>query len=129
MLQISHTLGDPSLTHQPDEPFDLEAEQKQFAPLPRKKSTRKRKEITNTELCQNFGVLAVGETVCREFGGDGICYGTINAFLREGDTELYTVRYTDGDQEDLDLEEYNFAYALWLQQESWNVDEDDGAEE
>jgi hypothetical protein len=63
-------------------------------------------------------VLAVGETVCREFGGDGIFYGTINAFRREGDTELYTVRYTDGDQEDLDLEEYNFAYALWLQQEA-----------
>ncbi len=74
-------------------------------------------------------MLAVGETVCREFGNDGIFYGTINLFRHEGDTELYTVRYTDGNQEDLDLEEYNFAYALWLQQEGWNVDEDDGAEE
>ncbi len=128
-MQIAHTLGDPSLTRQPDGPFDLEAEQKQFVPLPKKRITRQRKEITNTELCQKFGVLAVGETVCREFGGDGIFYGTINTFRREGDTELYTVRYTDGDQEDLDLEEYNFAYALWLQQEGWNVDEDDGAEE
>jgi hypothetical protein len=114
-LQIAHTLGDPSLTRQSDGPFDLEAEQKQFAPLPKKRITRKRKEITNTELCQKFGVLAVGESVCREFGGDGIFYGTINAFRREGDTELYTVRYTDGDQEDFDLEEYNFAYALRLQ--------------
>jgi hypothetical protein len=24
---------------------------------------------------------------------------------------------TAGDQEDMDLEEYNFAYALWLEQE------------
>ena len=35
------------------------------------------------------------------------------------------MRYTDGDQEDLDLEEYNFAYALWLQKEGWDADEDD----
>jgi hypothetical protein len=105
---------------------------KKFKPLPRKKSTRKRKEIqvTNTELSQKFGVLAIGETICREFGFDGILYGTINAFRRDGETELYyTVRYTDGDQEDMNLEEYNFAYALWLQQEGWDVDEDDGIEE
>ncbi len=36
---------------------------------------------------------------------------------------------SDGDQEELDLEEYNFAYALWLQQEGWDVDEDDRVEE
>jgi hypothetical protein len=41
-------------------------------------------------------VLAIGETVCREFGFDGIFYGTINAFRREDDADLYTVRYTDG---------------------------------
>ena len=69
------------------------------------------------------------ETVCREFGFDGIFYGTINAFRREDDADLYTVRYTDGDQEDMDLEEYNFAYALWLQQEGWDIDEDDGIED
>ena len=91
------------------------------------KSTRKRKEIQvkNTELSQKFGVLAIGETICREFGFDGIFYGTINAFRREGEIELYTVRYIDGDQEDLDLEEYNFAYALWLQKEGWDVNEDE----
>ncbi len=25
----------------------------------------------------------------------------------------------------MDLEEYNFAYALWLQKEGWNASEDD----
>ncbi len=39
-----------------------------------------------------FGVLAIGETIYREFGFDGISYGTINGFRREGDIELYTVR-------------------------------------
>ncbi len=114
---MSNNLESASLTRQPDEPFDLAAEQKQFDPLPRKRSTRKRKEITNTDLCQKFGVLAVGETVCREFGSDGIFYGTINSFRRDGDSDLYTVRYTDGDQEEMGLEEYNFAYALWLKEE------------
>ncbi len=131
---LTHTTqntGDPSLLRQLDEPYNYEAEQLQFASLPRKTSTRKRKQVMmkNTELSQKFGVLAIGETICREFGFDGVFYGTINAFRREGETELYTVRYTDGDQEDLDLEEYNFAYALWLQQEVWDVDEDDGIEE
>ena len=101
-----HT-GDPSLLRQLDEPYNYAAEQQQFAPLPRKTSTRKRKQVRvkNTELSQKFGVLASGETVCREFGFDGIFYGTINAFRREDDADLYTVRYTDGDQEDMDLEE------------------------
>ncbi len=73
--------------------------------LPIARSLRKRKEIKSTELGQKFGVLAIGEAVCRDFGTDGIFYGTINAFRREGFDDLYTVRYTDGDQEDLDLEE------------------------
>ncbi len=54
----------------------------------------------------------------------GYFYGTINAYRREGSTDLYTLRYTDGDQEDLDLEKYNFAYALWLTEEGWNAEEE-----
>jgi hypothetical protein len=125
--QILLNTGDPTLLRQLDEPFSYKAEQEQFKPLPRLKSTRKRKEIQvkNTELSQKFGVLAIGDTICREFGFDGIFYGIINAFRREDEIELYTVRYTDGDQEDLDLEEYNFAYALWLQKEGWDVNEDE----
>ena len=83
---------------------------------PIKRILRKRKEkriddqaITNVDLAQKFGVLSIGEAVCRDFGPDGIFYGTINAYKRETTGELYTVRYSDGDQEDLDTEEYNFA--------------------
>ena len=67
----------------------------QFKAKPRLKSTRKRKQLilNNTELQQKLGVLAIGETICRKFGLDGIFYGTINAFRKEGDVELYTVRY------------------------------------
>ena len=81
--------------------------------------------MNNTDLQQKLGVLAIGETICRKFGLDGIFYGTINAFRKEDDVELYTVRYSDGDQEDLDREEYNFAYALWLKEEGWEPDEVD----
>ncbi len=34
----------------------------------------------NEELAQKFGVNAVGTTVCREFGSDGVFYGVITAF-------------------------------------------------
>ncbi len=37
--------------------------------------------------------------------------------------------YTDNDIEDLDEEEYNYAYYLWLQEEGWEVVEDDGKEQ
>jgi hypothetical protein len=82
-------------------------------------------EITNEELAQPFGVNAVGTTVCREFGTDGVFYGVITAYHRSKDIaqELYQVEYTDGDVEDLDAEEYNYAYALWQKEEGWNGEE------
>jgi hypothetical protein len=82
-------------------------------------------EITNEELARPFGVNAVGTTVCREFGTDGVFYGVITAHHRSKDIaqELYQVEYTDGDVEDLDGEEYNYAYALWLKEEGWNGEE------
>jgi hypothetical protein len=96
--------------------------------VPIARSLRTRKVVHNTELAQKFGVLAIGEAVCRDFGPDGIFYGTVNAYRREGTDDLYTVRYTDGDQEDLDLQEYNFAYALWLTEEGWNAEDEDVTE-
>ncbi len=34
------------------------------------------------------------------------------------------MEYNDGgDVEDMDIEEYNYAYALWLKEEGWNVEE------
>ncbi len=71
----------------------------------------------NQDLAQKFGVLAIGETVCRVFDEHGTFYGVITAYRKEGENELYTVEYSDGDSEDLDKEEYNFAYALWLKEE------------
>ncbi len=42
---------------------------------------------------------------------------------------MYTITYTDNDREDLDTEEYNYAYSLWLQEEGWEAEEDDGGYE
>ena len=43
------------------------------------------------DLAQKFGVLAIGETVCRMFDEHGIFYGVIKAYRKEGKQELYTV--------------------------------------
>ena len=33
------------------------------------------------------------------------------------------MEYSDGDAEDLDIKEYNYAYALWLKEEGWTPDD------
>ncbi len=71
------------------------------------------------DLAQKFGVLAIGATLCRVFEEHGTFYGVITAFCKEGKQDLYTVEYPDGDAEDLDQKEYNYAYALWLKEEGW----------
>ena len=73
---------------------------------------------------QKFGVNAIGEHVARDFGEDGIFTGTITRFTRgkNGVEDLYQVTYTDGDVEELDVPEYNFGYALHLQNEGWEVE-------
>ena len=72
---------------------------------------------------QKFGVNAIGKHVARDFGEDGIFTGTITRFTRgkNGVEDLYQVTYTDGDVEDMDVPEYNFGYALHLQNEGWEV--------
>ena len=40
-----------------------------------------------------------------------------------GSDHLYSVEYTDGVVEEMDHEEYNFVYALWLREEGWDVEE------
>ena len=80
--------------------------------------------IGNEELAQKFGLEAIGTTVCREFGTDGVFYGVITAVHEQkGEEVLYQVEYSDGDVEDMDLQEYNYAYALWLKEEGWNGEE------
>jgi hypothetical protein len=61
-----------------------------------------------------MGAEAIGQSLCREFVPYGIFTGTITAFHKEIKIGLYTVEYTDEDVEDLDDEEYNHAYELWL---------------
>lgn len=75
---------------------------------------------------QLFGHEAVGAAVARDFGELGTFNGRVVRFERGRDKEqdLYTVEYEDGDIEDLDTEEYNFAYALHLRREGWELEED-----
>ncbi len=47
----------------------------------------------------------------------------MTAFRKLGSDHLYSVEYTDGDVEEMDHEEYNFAHALWLREEGWEVEE------
>ena len=88
-------------------------------------------DVVNVRLAQRFGVSAIGESVCRDFGRHGIFHGKITAyhFNKAQNQGLYTITYTDNDREDLDTEEYNYAYSLWLQEEGWEAEEDDGGYE
>ncbi len=85
-------------------------------------------EKTNPNLAQKFGLLAIGECVCQTFGNNGVFYGVVTAYRKDSGSGLYSIQYTDGDKEDTDLEEYNYAYALFLREEEWHA-EDIGLEE
>jgi hypothetical protein len=64
--------------------------------------------VVEDKPAQKFGVNAIGEFVCRDFGPDGIFQGKITAYHLDAQKKgLYTVQYTDNDVEDLDDEEYN----------------------
>jgi hypothetical protein len=83
-------------------------------------------EAPDDHMGQKFGLSAIGEFVCRDFGPDGIFYGKITAYRLDNDKKgLYSVTYSDNDVEDLDEEEYNYAYSLWLQDEGWESVEAD----
>ncbi len=65
---------------------------------------------------QKFGNHALGAAVIRHFPDEGNFTGTIVAFRNMGSTSIYTVQYADGDVEDLEGNEYNDAYELWLRE-------------
>ncbi len=95
-----------------------------FAQKVGNKRVTKTKENKTTGLpTQKCGARAIGESVSRDFGADGVFTGTITAFRREGGTHLYTVEYSDGDVKDLDMEEYNHAYEMWLRQTGWEPED------
>jgi hypothetical protein len=99
-------------------------------PSPVRASGPQPPRVVSDNLAQKFGVNAIGDFVCRDFGPDGIFQGMITAYHLDAQKHgLYTVQYTDNDVEDLDEEEYNYAYSLWLQEEGWEAEDDDGAEQ
>ena len=73
-------------------------------------------------MAQPNGLEAVGFDVCRDFGQDGFFEGTVVGFEfdAQGDS-LYCIKYTDGDKEDLDQEEFNYAYALHMKRQGWDL--------
>jgi len=73
-------------------------------------------------MAQPNGLEAVGFDVCRDFGQDGFFEGTVVGFEfdAQGDS-LYCIEYTDGDKEDLDQEEFNYAYALHMKRQGWDL--------
>ena len=75
---------------------------------------------------QLFGLEAIGAVVARDFGELGTFTGRVIKFVRGKGKgkDLYTVEYEDGDVEDMDTEEYNFAYAHHLRREEWDLEED-----
>ena len=75
---------------------------------------------------QLFGLEAIGAVVARDFGELGTYTGRVIKFVRGKGKgkDLYTVEYEDGDVEDMDTEEYNFAYAHHLRREGWDLEED-----
>ena len=78
-------------------------------------------------MAQKNGLEAIGAMVCRHFGDDGYFVGIIISlsFSTDG-SSLYRVKYSDGDMEDLDQEEYNYAYSLQLKRDGWTpLEEDD----
>ena len=50
---------------------------------------------------QKLGAAAIGQTVLRDFGVDGIVSGTVSAFRKEGVDEIYAIQYEDGDVEEI----------------------------
>ncbi len=74
---------------------------------------------------QKFGNNAVGAAIERQFEEDGKFTGTIVSFRKMGMKNIYTVQYVDGDVEDVDGDEYNVGYALWLQESGWLPEAED----
>ena len=73
---------------------------------------------------QKCGVEAIGALVARDFGEDGVFVGTVISVGQDKKGgNLYKVKYSDGDKEDMDEEEYNYAFAFNLQREGWDLEE------
>ncbi len=64
---------------------------------------------TEEFLCPKLGLLGIGTEVMRKFDA-GLFSGTVQSYDRK--TDLYKILYSDGDGEDMDYNEYVYAYQL-----------------
>ena len=65
---------------------------------------------------QNTGNDCIGNCIARNFGDEGVWQGEVKAAEQKGKRNqwLYRVEYTDGDVEDRDQGELNYAMELWV---------------
>ncbi len=77
------------------EPVDVESDGGSFSRAaigPYTLGKAKESVIVNEELAQKFGLEAIGITVCREFGTNGVFYGVITAVhVQKGEERGSTV--------------------------------------
>ncbi len=76
----------------------------------------------------------IGKTVAKDFGDAGVFEGEILVVLVEYDSEdvdkvepIYVVQYTDGDREDMDPDEMQYAHELHLRRLGVDVDNESEA--
>ncbi len=62
-------------------------------------------------MTPKLGLLGIGTEVMRQFDA-GLFVGTAQSYDRKD--KLYKILYSDGDMEDMDQEEYVYAYQLAL---------------
>ena len=63
---------------------------------------------------EKLGAWAIGQSVSRDFGEEGTFTGTVTAYRRDGDNDVYELEYEDGDREEVATEEYKLGRALWI---------------
>jgi hypothetical protein len=72
-----------------------------------------------------LGQNAVGVAVCRDFGEQwGIHEGDVSSVKGNGTNALYHIIYADGDEEDMDAGQYEYAYHLYMRENGEDEDSD-----
>ncbi len=89
---------------------------------------RVEKTSETTTQNQDKHLEALGEKVAKDFGKQGVFFGSAIAVEYDSDDHgkenpFYVVQYTDGDKEDLNEEEYGYAHELCVQMDIDAVDE------
>ena len=83
-------------------PFAFPSPTRQSArknPVPRKKRKADTTAHKKKAVKQKVARVKVGTKFSKEFGGDGMFVGTVNGY--DGERDLYSVSYDDGDFEEL----------------------------